>query len=47
VDAVYATFFPPRIKAGVFDLSHPKNEPSDEAKDLIRPLGRRKSVVQI
>jgi len=29
-------FFPPRIKAGVFDLSHPKNEPSDEAKDLIR-----------
>ena len=26
----------PRIKAGVFDLSHSKNEPSDEAKDLIR-----------
>eukprot|EP00435_Cladocopium_sp_Y103_P019533 s1460_g4.t1 len=27
-----------QIKAGVFDLSHPKNEPSDEAKDLIRKL---------
>lgn len=25
-----------RIKAGIFDLSHPKNEPSEEAKDLIR-----------
>lgn len=27
-----------QIKAGVFDLNHPKNEPSEEAKDLIRKL---------
>jgi len=27
-----------QIKAGIFDLSHPKNEPSEEAKDLIRKL---------